>query len=262
MICGKMHFMNIAIIDDMPSEIDHLSDIINNYAAENHISLEISAFSNAEDFLEDYRPFSYTLIFMDIYMEGMTGIEAAQKIRETDSDTLLVFFTSSPDHTLDAFNVHAFQYLLKTPDMDDPTFRDSVVNLLNDAILTHSDSSSRLTFYIEGSKQSISFSYIVYVQSQRNYVQIIDRSGNCHRVRMTFSEVCDVLQDDNRFLPINRGILINMDYITTFDKNICTLQGSYKLPINVRDQKSLDQIRKNYIFSKLHKRHISEDSGL
>lgn len=250
--CVKMSVMNIAIVDDMPPETDRLSGIINEYAYDNHMSADISSFSSAEDLLADYRPLQYTLIFMDIYMNGMTGIDAARKIRENDPDTLIVFLTTSPDHAFDAFDVHAYQYLIKAPHGDDDSLRASVFKILDEINSIHSEDATRLTFYVEGSKQSVSYAYIVYVQSQKNYIQIMDRSSNCHRARMTFSEVSDILKNDIRFLQINRGIIINMDYITSFEHNVCCLTGGYKFPINVREQKRLDQIRKNYIFTKLH----------
>ncbi len=46
------------------------------------------SFISAEPLLDDYRPLQFTLIFMDIYMNGITGVEAVKKIREIDNETL------------------------------------------------------------------------------------------------------------------------------------------------------------------------------
>lgn len=63
--------MNIAIIDDMLTEIDEVKNLLNEYAAVNHTEINISIFPSAESFLAVYRPLVYTIIFMDIYMSDI-----------------------------------------------------------------------------------------------------------------------------------------------------------------------------------------------
>ena len=242
----------IAIVDDIQKEIERISGVINEYVERNDVSIDVKTFGSAEELLSDYRPFQYTLIFLDIYMDGMTGVDAAKKIRETDSDTLIVFLTSSADHTFDAFNVHAYQYLLKDPSED--TLKTSIFRVLDELVAMQAAAGASLTVSSEGEEIEIAFSRIVYAQSQKNYIQITDKINNTYRTRMTFSEISGKLSSDSRFLQINRGIIINMDYITSFGKETCELEGGHSFPINVREQKKLDQIRKNYIFSKLHNR--------
>lgn len=249
--------MNIAIIDDLPRELARISGIVSEYAAEKHLPVELKTFHSAEEVLAGYRPLQYTLLFLDIYMDGMTGVEAAKKIRENDRDTLIVFLTTSQEHTFDAFDVHAYQYILKSP--DDAVLKRAVCRVMDEIVsITQPGAEQTLTFSTGGTEQSIAFSNIMFAASEKNYIQITDRSQNSYRTRMTFSEVCSILGKDSRFLQINRGVIINMDCITTFGKDSCELCGSYSLPVNVREQKKLDQIRKNYVFSKLHGR---KDTG-
>lgn len=244
--------MNIAIVDDLSREIARISEIIHTYAAEKHLSVELKSFSGGEEFLAEYRPLQYTLIFMDIYMEGITGVETVRKIRELDTDSLIVFLTTSMEHTFEAFDVHAYQYILKSP--DNAVLKASIFHVLDEIRAMNSAPEDTLRFSAEGAGQTLSFSRILYVQSSKNYVQIADAAGNLYRTRMTFSEINDSLKTDNRFLQINRGVIVNMDYITDFEKDTCTVKELYSLPINLRDRKKLDQIRKNYVFSKLHSR--------
>ena len=244
--------MNIAIVDDLSREITRITEIINAYIAEKHASIELKSFSGGEEFLENYRPLQYTLVFMDIYMNGMTGVETVRKMRETDHDTLIVFLTTSMEHTFEAFDVHAYQYILKSP--DDATLKASVFRVLDEVIAMRSAAEGTFVFSVDGAEQRLPFSKILYAQSSKNYIQIVDDENNLYRTRMTFSEVSGTLGTDSRFLQINRGVIINMDYITDFEKDTCTLKETYGLPINLRDRKKLDQIRKNYVFSKLHSR--------
>ena len=242
--------MNIALVDDMPKEIIRLSGIIEEYATERQLPVELQTFDSAEALLTSYHPLQYTLIFMDIYMDSMTGVEAAKKIRESDKETLIVFLTTSKDHTFDALKVHAYQYILKVPEKE--TLQADVWRVLDDVVALRSLSEAGITVVIGGNEQTFSFSEIVYVQTDKNYIRITDRHGQTFLTRMTFSGIHSLLEQDSRFLQINRGIIINMDFIDTFESDTCVLHGGFRLPISVREQKKLDQIRRNYVFTKLH----------
>lgn len=217
--------MNIALVDDMPKEIIRLSEIIEEYATEHQLPVELQTFDSAEALLTSYHPLQYTLIFMDIYMDSMTGVEAAKKIRESDKETLIVFLTTSKDHTFDALKVHAYQYILKVPEKE--TLQADVWRVLDDVVALRSLSEAGITVVIGGNEQTF-------------------------LTRMTFSGIHSLLEQDSRFLQINRGIIINMDFIDTFESDTCVLHGGFRLPISVREQKKLDQIRRNYVFTKLH----------
>ena len=105
--------MNIAITDDNPKDREKIIRILSEYALSNHMELSVSEYGNAGEFLTGYRPLLYSAVFLDIYMDGISGIEAAQKIRETDRDALIVFLTTSEDHMPDAWRLHAFEYVVK-----------------------------------------------------------------------------------------------------------------------------------------------------
>ncbi len=79
----------------------------------NQLEYHIDLFPGGEDLLGTYRPFQYTVIFLDIYMDGISGIETAEKIREADEDANLVFLTASEEHRPEAFSVFATAYLIK-----------------------------------------------------------------------------------------------------------------------------------------------------
>ena len=64
--------MNIAIIDDIASDAEQLKRIITSYFENRQIPTEIRYFSSAEAFFDDYRPGNFQILFLDIYMDGIT----------------------------------------------------------------------------------------------------------------------------------------------------------------------------------------------
>lgn len=203
--------MNIAIVDDSGSDRRLLIDTLKEYFGTNCISADISEFSSAEALLKDYRPFMYTVIFMDIYMDGMTGTEAAAEIRKLDCDTLLVFLTTSDTHRADAFSAHAYDYIQK------PVDKKRLVKLMDDIMKLRPESSEKsFTFMCGRTEHKIPFSDLLFVRSDGHYLEIADRAGNTQRTRQNFSSAEETLSQDSRFLLVLRGVIVNMDHILSF----------------------------------------------
>ena len=239
--------MNFAIVDDRAEEMKSLKALLLEYAAANALELSLHEFSSGEDFLTGYSPFTYTAVFLDIYMGGMTGTETAEKIRETDTDTPLIFFTTSSEHMGTAFSIHAFDYIEK------PVDRDRLFKCMDDLLSTktvlHSET---LDFSYGQTDYRLPFQDIVSVRTaESNYLDIADRQGREYHVRMTFSAVCGRLESDSRFLPVNRGILVNMDHIVRFEDGSCILKNGREYRIFTKKAKETEQKWQNYIFHRI-----------
>lgn len=238
--------MNIAIVDDNAADLNALSSVFKEYSAVNGLEVEISSFNSPEQLLENYRPLQYTVIFMDIYMEKMTGIEAAKFIRSVDPDTMLVFLTSSGDHMQDAFTLHAYDYIQK------PVKTEQIFRVMDDILKRRTESEvMRLSFYSNKRDYSLPYGDIVTVITNANYLEITDCHGNTYKTRMTFAAAINILGQDKRFLRLLRGVMVNMDYITSFSKDTCRVKGGTELPINVKSRKDIEQTWRNYLFNKI-----------
>ena len=99
--------MNIAIIDDISTDAEALKNIAVSYFEKKQIRAEICHFFSAEEFFEDYQPGKFQILFLDIYMDGMTGMEAARRIRRQSDNCILVFVTTSSDFAVESYDVGA-----------------------------------------------------------------------------------------------------------------------------------------------------------
>ena len=90
--------MKIALVDDMTDIRNEMRQILKDFSSDNHVTFEIDEFNSGEDLLSDYTAYTYDIIFMDVYMDSMTGIETAQKLRQNDCRTIIIFLTSSEEH--------------------------------------------------------------------------------------------------------------------------------------------------------------------
>lgn len=240
--------MNIAIVDDDQKEIDTLSGILKEYAALGKTALTINVFHSAQEILAAYRPYAYTAIFMDIYMDGKTGIEAAQEILSLDRRAIIIFLTSSDEHMPQAFSMHAYDYIGK------PAKKERLFKVMDDVLLRKSELESSPTLTINCDRNTVSLPYrdIVYVRTaDHNYLEIMDEAKNTYITRLTFSKVADTLAKDRRFLLIIRGIIVNMEYIHKLSGDICYLKNGVQLPINIRNAKELENIYQNFKFDSM-----------
>ena len=99
--------MNIAVVDDEEAIREQISGFIK----KRNPDFNISGFATGEGLLAAGKDFD--IIFLDIQMEGMGGIEAARTLRQSGVDAVVIFITGIREYVFEAFDVSAFHYLLK-----------------------------------------------------------------------------------------------------------------------------------------------------
>lgn len=240
--------MNIAIVDDLQEDRTALRNILSEYAAGKRLNLDVSVFSGGEEFLAAFWPLRYSVIFLDIYMEGMSGIETAAKIREMDDETPVVFLTTSEDSEKAAIHLHVYDYILKSDGAN-------AVRRVMDRILQRSGrrEAGYFSFSCDRRNYSVRFKEIICVESGGNNVSIRLKGGETYRPRMTFSSVKKTLMSDERFLEIMRGVIVNMDCILNLSAAGCQLEGEIFLPVNVRKGRQIIQTWQDFLFREARK---------
>lgn len=237
--------MYIAVIDDQKEVREGLRGQIREYAAIHGQDLSVRVFPSGESFLTDFRPNLYVAVFMDIYMDGMSGIEAGLNLRETDNQVALVFLTSSPDHMGDAFRCHAYDYLLK------PTNRERVFGVLDGILRLRTEVCERLPIRTDGRDYLLAMPDIVSVVAQGHYTQIRMRDGKSYLPLMSFTSAKEHLAHDPRFVTLVRGVMVNLDYVVGFQDGQCRLSDRTTLPVNIRSQNVVETLWETYKFNRV-----------
>ena len=105
--------MHIAIVDGNTNDTEKLLDIIHSCQGLFHNNLQVDSFATGESLLQVYKPRKFDIIFLDVHLEGINGIETVERIRMQDKVSKIVFLTDSPEYAITAFRLRAFHYLLK-----------------------------------------------------------------------------------------------------------------------------------------------------
>lgn len=239
--------MNIAIIEDKASDADILVSFLNRYQKNHALEFHVSRYSSGEAFLASPCQ-KFHLVFMDIYLEQMDGIETARRLAGQNRDTLIVFLTTSREEIWRAVQMHAcFDYIEK-----DTLNYARLEEILDSSWKKLRLQAKTLEFYAGKQKMCLPMSKIQYLFSHDKYTFIMLANGQELRCRVTFSSLCALLENENRFLLCNRGILLNMDFIRQADRDIFVMTNGQSFPIRKRKHADVMQRFHDYQFQKLN----------
>lgn len=229
--------INIIICDDDNRELQKTKDLCHSYAAAHReIDIRIESFTMAVDLLKRITDgqCNYDVLLLDIYMPELTGVELARKLRERQDNCQIVFLTTSMEHAVEAFSLHAAHYLVK------PYTRVQLENALNKAIaaVEKAKQSSILLKTIAG-LQKINMSDILYSETDKHIQMIHLQAGKCLQVRITCSELFDLLSCDNRFYKCGSTYIINLDQLTKVTTKQILLENGEELLMQRRQYKEL-----------------------
>ncbi len=226
--------MRVAICDDSQIDRDVIRDFLHLYMTEHSIPYTVEDYENGKQLFYDVEDGAYfDLLFLDIYMTEIDGMDTARNLRNVGYTGKIVFLTSTAEFAVDSYEVEAAGYLLKPHDYGKLcTLLDRIIDRTNIGIFPVT---VRNTVY------SVPFNEIVYVES-RNNVCILHRSdGAEYTIYKKLGEIEEQLSD-SRFLRCHRSYLVNMSYIAEADKQFSLTTGDIVL---IR-QHSLKEIRTIY----------------
>ena len=104
--------MNIALCDDENTFLSQMEELISETETFGD-KAQIYKFVSGEELLAAFEQNRFDIIFLDIEMRDINGIDTAKKIRENDKNAIIVFFTSHSEYAVSGYEVNAFRYLLK-----------------------------------------------------------------------------------------------------------------------------------------------------
>ena len=169
--------MKIAIVDDSSLDRDFLKNGLEIIFKERNIeNLEIQEFSSGEELLNYLRENPsdfFHIIFMDIYMEDLTGVETAKAIRKTDEKVKIVFITTSNEFASESYEVRAEDYLIKP-------FDGQRMNKIIDRFFRKNKEVKILEF---PNGRKVSVNSIVYTSFSGHYVTVFMKDGEKVQIR-------------------------------------------------------------------------------
>lgn len=218
--------LQIALCDDEALLLTQLRTMIEEYMEDKHIAFHTVSFLRGEQLLQDNRHFD--LVFLDIKMAGMNGMETARILRQNGGDFMLVFVTALQDYVFDAFEVEAANYLLK------PLSREKLCQVLAKAVKHVLEESKPYLTVCQGQRfDKLHFSEIQYCEAQNHSVWIYTVKGIFPyggRIEQLEKEL------NENFFRCHRGYILNLAFLQSYHDNFAFLTSGEKLPVAKRRQ--------------------------
>ena len=202
-----MKKIRIAMCDDNIMEYKILQKALQ--VAE--IPAECAYYSCGEDLLNDYHTDRFDLVLLDIYMEGIGGISAAEQLRNTDQMVPIAFITASPDHTMDGFRLHIDRYLQKPLRPDD-------LKEVCAMAMQRQEMRPGLTLKIDGKMERLPYDSIVYIEQNGHFVFYHMTDGSAPKRTGSLEELAGTLPEE--FFHCHKSYIVNGKHITELDNEL------------------------------------------
>ena len=236
--------MNIAICDDDLKHINLIEDMIYDLSQKlDNFKPDIDAYLSGEELLRliDVKDFP-SILFIDVEMPGLNGIQTARELRKLSEQVLIIYVTSYETYTLESFEVRPFRYLLKPIDIK------KFARAFYDAIEYINNSNSYVFFKKGKDHIQIDSSSIISIFSESGR-KLRVKTNNELDEKVFYGKIKNIEKELNplSFVKINSGTIINLKRVKILNAHeVIMIDGSI-LPISKNRKKSVIDLYSSFI---------------
>lgn len=215
--------IRVAVVEDDAEVQGVLQEYIRRYTRQYGTEFEVSVFADGVDILDNYRAV-YDIIFLDVEMKHLDGMETARRVRELDKDVIIVFITNMAQYAIGGYAVGALDYVLKPV----PYFAFSqqlrkVEEQLRRRVRHY------LALPVEGGLRRLDSSLIYYLESEGHRVHFYTEEGD-FAASGTLKAFEEKLAE-RPFARCNSGYLVNLAQVKGVQQGMVQV-GPYELQLS------------------------------
>ena len=206
--------VSIAVCDDEELIVEIVSSKIHKIFTQCGIGVECDRYNSSVELLKVINEGKkYDVLFLDIDMPKLNGLELAKSVRKTDVETDIIFVSNRDDRVFESFSVQPFGFIRKHNFNND--LKDALRAYINKRIVSNS------YFVVKTNNATavrrLRIADVVYIESYRNQQTIYMADGEEIKIRMTMQDLEDKLREYD-ILRIYKGYLVNLKYVQRIEK--------------------------------------------
>lgn len=201
--------LTVLVVDDERPVLDELVFLL---GRDERIGKVFAANSGAEA-LRQLEAGDIDVVFLDVAMPGLTGLDIARILGQFKSPPKVVFVTAHDDHAVDAFELNAVDYLLKPIRQD--RLRESVRRALEVGGSAPVPAEDSIAVELGGITRFVSRSQVVYAEAHGDYVRLYTVAGDNHLVRIPIGTLAADWTEAG-FVRVHRSHLVALGHIREF----------------------------------------------
>lgn len=226
--------IRVALVEDDEQYRREFLAYLKQYEAQSGHHFRVSVFTDGDEITEAYQA-DYDLILMDIAMQFMDGMTAAEKIRKLDSEVVIIFITNTPQFVMRGYAVDALDYVLK------PVNYFAFSQRIDRAIARMENRKRRyISVPIKGGVQKLDVSKILYVEVQDHDLLYHTRRESI-LTRGTLAEA-EAMLGSKHFFRCSKCYLVNLEYVDGVQNNDLILDGERIQVSRARKKALLDAL--------------------
>lgn len=234
----KASVMNIAICDNEQRYREKIISFLQPYIVENN--MKIYQFESGESFIGFLQKTkSFDIVFMDIEMEEMSGIDAVRTLRMFGYDTIVIFITDSFDYISDAFRLGAFQYMMK------PIRQENFEIDLRRALKLYKRRHTTYQIDWYAAKYTVKYQDIVYIETYCRHLLV-------HTVKKNYESIGSLKNVYQKllsfgFIRSHQGYIVNLSHVETIHINNITMSTGDMVLLSRSERKNVLAAFNTYI---------------
>ena len=222
--------MRLAFVDDDYDEIKKLTTMIDKELQGTvYSNCKRQLFDNGETFLSVWKPGMYDIVFLDIFMDQLTGVDVARQIRKTDTSVKIIFCTTSNEFASESYCV---------------------------------DVDSRLSLFITlPNDRKLYLRDIIYGEYINHKIFIHTKSRNDISFRMSFGNFLELISPFSFLISCCKGIIVNLYEVINKENNCFILSDNSTIPISRRKIKEINNVYADFIFEKMKDKMLNDEAN-
>ncbi len=229
--------LKIALCDDNPQELQRIEALILEYKKNSKDEVFYEVFSSPVDFVSKISSGGFfDLVFLDVLMPVINGIDVAKEIFKRNKLTQIIFLTSSKEFAAESYSVSALDYIIKP--INSENFNQAMLKFIDryrkikqdELVIREKSTISRIPLHV------------------LSYVEVLDHHLIYHlsnsytiRCRQSLSEIESVLLKNGKFVRTSRSFIVNMDYVSKIEPGCITMDDQSTVSISRSSFKSVSE---------------------
>lgn len=235
----KKETLNVAVVEDTEEEKNRILTSLSN----SNYECCVKTYVSGEDFLNDFRPDAFDVVFMDIFLKNhLTGVETVKQLRANNYQMPIAFITTSLDFTLESYRMNVDRYIEKP-------FRQSEIDAMLDLASMRKNNRPSLQIQRNGKIEKILFKDICYIEQLGHQACMHSTDG---REIVFYEKLADIIQrlPANAFYSPHKSFIVNLENVQYLNSQLkCfVMKNQVNIPITRDKLSKAKLILEQYLF--------------
>lgn len=217
--------LRIAICDDSRDFLQQAAGMVRQWSEQRRIPIQLFLYENGDELLSAAFSSPMDIVFLDIIMPLLNGMDTARELRQHDTSVQIIFLTSSPEFALESYEVHAQGYLLK------PVTYEKILKELDECAHSYQLEPKNIVVKTPFGYQKLYFHEIEYAEAQNKRVIFYLRSGSSVETMDPLYSFKETLNNQNGFFKCHRSYLVYLPNVDHFSTTEITMKSGRQIPV-------------------------------